>query len=953
MSTANQEPDSASGQHRLRAWQRAGIFGLAYYLCALLARYLSVPDTGYVTFWLPPGVYFAALLLSEPAEWGWSIAAICAANLLFDLPAGKSLKLTLCLTLCFCFANTLAATTGAWLTRRFTGGRITLASFREYAALLGSGAVGASLSATVGTAALILFHQPATFGSAWATWWSGDMMAISMVTPFVLVMWPGSPRGTRPLDNWRAIGEVALMLCLLAGGLWYILLDQHGILSPNKSVLMLPVLWAGIRFGPRGAASMTVLLGLLIAWFTIHHPMGITLADLKSGAPMFVLDTAIIYASMAGMIPAIVLRERDRTLAKLRESEDRFNLAILGTSDGLWDWDIFSGKIFFAPRFLELVGYAGCAEEEFPRIRATVLDHMHPEDRDRAVKAMESHLDRRVPYDAEYRLQTRSGEYRWFRSRGQAVWDEIGRAVRMAGSIRDITKAKQAERALQESEEKFSRAFGASPNGICISEVETGRLMEVNEAYCELYGYRREEVVGRSSVELGIFKTPEVRKHFVRTLTECGSVRDLEMATYRSDGQMRLVTVSAEPIQLGASPCIVSVIHDITERKRTEEQFRQAQRMDAIGQLAGGIAHDFNNMLAVIQMQTSMMLTDLELEEHAKEDLRNIMAAAEKSANLTRQLLTFSRQSVPRTENLDLVEVISAVIKLLRRVLGENISLETRFASSLPLVKADPGMIEQVIMNLSINARDAMPRGGRLEVDLDACEIDAARAEQHSAVPGTFVRLLISDTGCGIPRDQVSRIFEPFFTTKKVGEGTGLGLATAFGIVQQHRGWIEVDSEVGRGTAFTVYLPALEAGAVASGPAVATQKVRGGNERILLVEDDATVRELTRHVLEKYGYVVREATTPEEALQVRDGDGDAVDLLVTDIIMPGEMNGRELADELTGRQPGLKVMYVSGYSHEVLDHRLRIEQRRGFLQKPFTALQLASSVRRCLDGEQG
>ncbi|MGA3171197.1 MAG: PAS domain S-box protein [Chthoniobacteraceae bacterium] len=949
MSIANQESAGASGQRRIYAWQRAAICGLAFYLCALVARYLSVPGAGYVTFWLPPGIYFAALLLSEPVEWGWSIAAICAANILFDVPAGTPLKLTLW----FSCANTLSATTGAWLARRFAGGRIRLATFREYAVTMGAGTIGASMSATVGTWALMGIQFSASFNHVWAMWWSCDMMAISILTPLILVMYRGSPRGTRPLGNWRAIGEAALMLCLLAGGLWYILLDQRGILSPDKSVLLLPVLWAGIRFGPRGAAWMTLLMGMLMAWFTIHNPMGVTQADLNSGEPMFVLNMAIIYASMAGLIPAIVLRERDRTLTKLRESEDRFNLAILGTSDGLWDWDISSGKVFFAPRFLELAGYEGCPDEEFPRIRATVLEHMHPEDRDRAAKAMEAHFDRRVPYDAEYRLRTRSGEYRWFRSRGQAIWDEQGQPVRMAGSIRDVTDAKQAERALRESEEKFSKAFGASPDGICISEVASGRLMEVNEAYCELYGYKREEVVGRSSVELGIFKTPQVRDHFVKTLMDCGSVRDLEMLTYRSDGQLRLVSVSAERMQLGASECIVSVIHDITERKRTEEQIRQAQRMDAIGQLAGGIAHDFNNMLAVIQMQTSMMLGELGLEEQAKEDLRNIMAAAEKSANLTRQLLTFSRQSVPRTENLDLVEVIGAVIKLLRRVLGENISLETRFASGLPLVNADPGMIEQVIMNLSINARDAMPRGGRLEVNLDACEIDAGRAGQHGATPGTFVRLVISDTGCGIAREQLPRIFEPFFTTKKVGEGTGLGLATAFGVVQQHQGWIEVESEVGRGTAFTVYLPALEAGAVASSPAAAVLKVRGGNEKILLVEDDETVRELTRHVLEKYGYVVREATTPEEALQARDGDGGEVDLLLTDIIMPGEMNGRELADELIGRQPGLKVMYVSGYSHEVLDHQLRIEQRRAFLQKPFTALQLASCVRRCLDGEEG
>ena len=884
---------------------------------------------------------------------------------------------------------------------------------------------------------------------------------------------PGCAQGPRPLTNPKAVGEAALLMTLSLVVLWYVLFDQPGVLSPNKGVIVLPLLWAGIRFGPRGAAWINLFISVVLAFFTFRHSAGVTHAELLSGEPMFVLNSAIIYASMIGLIPAIILGERNRTLADLRVSDDRLELAVLGTSDGLWDWDISTGRVYYAPRFRELLGFT---EEEFPGVLSSFDSRLHPDDRERSLKAVSAHLKERVPYDVEFRLLTRVEEYRWFRSRGQAVWNEEGKAVRMAGSIRDMTGAKDSERALRESEEKFSKAFGASPDGMCISELETGILLEVNESYCTLYGYGREEVLGRSPVELGIYTNPEVRRRFVQTLLDFGYVRNLELPTCRRNGQIRFVLTSAERIQVGPSECIVSVIHDITDRKHTdeelqrreehfrslienasdmitamngdaiisfqspsserilgykagemvgcsvfefvhpedvaktrdaiaeamatpgvqvpvtvrlsgrdgawriiemigrrlpgdglealiilnsrditasaqlEEQVRQAQKMDAIGQLAGGIAHDFNNMLAVIQMQTSMLLADPEMGPGAKEDLQNIMAAAEKSANLTRQLLTFSRRDVPRAEALDMVEVISAIIKLLRRVLGENISLETRFASGLPLVKADPGMIEQVIMNLSINARDAMQRGGRLEVELDACEVDAALADRHQVTPGSFVRLAISDTGAGIPEEVLPRIFEPFFTTKKVGEGTGLGLATAFGIVQQHHGWLEVESEVGTGTTFTMYLPALAAGARGNAPVSSAPKARGGNEVILLVEDELAVRNLTRSVLEHYGYTVIEAETPQEALAWHDPEGRKIDLLVTDIMMPGGMNGRELADELNARQPALKVIYVSGYSNELLDHEVRVQQGRGFLQKPFSAFELAASVRRRLDG---
>ncbi len=945
MTITQPEPERPCGPKVLPAWQLAICFGLGYFLTAEAARFLSETKSGYVSFWLPAGAYLSALLLSERKLWPWLVSAALVADIVFDFSQG----LRIGLALAFCIPNILQACSGAWLMSRFVPGRPTLATFREYAVLLGAVAVCAMLGATAGASIMVGFHLDPSFARAWLNWWTGNAMALLLIIPFAVTWAPGSGRADPPRpDKAKAIVEAVLLVVVLLGIAVRLLFFDQGVMTPNKAPLILPLIWAGIRFGPRGAASASLLLVLVFAFFTARYSIGLTAAQAASDEPMFVLQSSMLVACLVGMIPAIIIRERDRTLADLRTIEDRFELAIRGSLDGVWDWNVLTNRSFHGQRFIEMLGYS--SEGDFPSTHGSFLAHLHSEDLDRTKKAIADHIERHVPFDVEFRLRTKAGEYRWFRSRGQAIWDEEGRATRMAGSIRDVTAAKEAERALLESEEKFSRAFSASPDGICITELKTGRFMEVNESYCKLYGYERQELLGRNPVELGIFKTAEVRGRFVQALLELGSVRDMDLPTHRSDGQVRLVSASAERIRLGAADCIVSVIHDVTERKQAEEQLRQSQKMEAIGQLAGGIAHDFNNMLAVIQMQTSMLISDEEIVPRAREELQNIMAAAERSANLTRQLLTFSRREVvKRAENLDLAEVVGAIIKLLRRVLGENVALETRFASALPMVKADPGMIEQVLMNLAINARDAMPRGGTMEVVLAPCDVDPERARGHQVPPGRFIRLSISDTGCGIPAEILPRIFEPFFTTKRVGEGTGLGLATTFGIIQQHQGWIEVASEVGRGATFSVFLPALEETAIRPALTAPGQAVCGGNESILLVEDEAPVRQLTRHVLEHFGYTVLEAAGPLDALQIWSSQADAIDLLLTDIVMPGGMNGRELADALLAHRPGLKVIYTSGYTNQSINQQLNLEPGRNFLQKPFSALDLAASIRRCLD----
>jgi two-component system cell cycle sensor histidine kinase/response regulator CckA len=389
---------------------------------------------------------------------------------------------------------------------------------------------------------------------------------------------------------------------------------------------------------------------------------------------------------------------------------------------------------------------------------------------------------------------------------------------------------------------------------------------------------------------------------------------------------------------------------DLARRRQLEEQLRQSQKMEAIGQLAGGVAHDFNNLLAVIQMASSLLLTRPSSAGEMREGLQQILAVTERAANLTRQLLTFSRRSVRQAQDIDLAEVTGSMAKLLRRVLGDDLALETRIAPALPLVHADPGMMEQILMNLAVNARDAMPGGGRLIVGLDAVDVTTRDVEQRpNAIAGRFVRLRVQDTGSGIPACDLPRIFEPFFTTKDAGKGTGLGLATVFGIVEQHHGWIDVASELGRGTTFEIFVPALPGSGGASRREREWRTLARGTESILLVEDDPAVRRLVRASLEHCGYRVHEAESPDRALALWEELPEPVDLLFTDLVMPGGMTGGELAERLVERKPGLKVIYSSGYSYEAVRPDLRLTPGYNFLQKPYHLVEMAATVRRCLD----
>ena len=517
-----------------------------------------------------------------------------------------------------------------------------------------------------------------------------------------------------------------------------------------------------------------------------------------------------------------------------------------------------------------------------------------------------------------------------------------GQRVRVT-VLRDISERKRNEAALRGRERQVRAAFDGALDAMAMLD-DASQFLDVNPAACALFGMTREELLHRRLFEFAESKADfdAMWNRFREQQTQRGEFRLL-----RSDGGRRWAEYSATADLLPGRH--LAILRDISERKRLEEQLRQAQKMEAIGRLAGGVAHDFNNLLTAIISYSELLLEVVPTADSAHRYAEEIIHAAERAAGLTRQLLAYSRQQVLSPQVLNLNNVVAGLERLLCRLIGEDVVLVAKLDPSLRKVKADPGQIEQVIMNLAVNGRDAMPRGGTLTISTANVELDEGYAWTHMDVqPGAYVRLSVGDTGSGMTEEVRAHLFEPFFTTKEVGKGTGLGLSTVYGIIKQSEGHIEVASTVGQGSTFHIYLPqVMEASRREQRPAVEQRSGRGW-ETILLVEDDDVVRALARTVLQQQGYTVMEAAHGVAALQVCGRYDGPLHMLLTDVVMP-HMNGRQLYIQLARLRPGLKVLYMSGYTGGAIAHLGELEAEAAFLQKPFPADVLARKVREVLD----
>jgi PAS domain S-box-containing protein len=499
---------------------------------------------------------------------------------------------------------------------------------------------------------------------------------------------------------------------------------------------------------------------------------------------------------------------------------------------------------------------------------------------------------------------------------------------------------------LRFSEERFYKAFNSSPEGITISTLRDGRYLEVNDAFLRIMEYERSELIGRTALDLGVWARPEERAPLYEELVRNGRVGELQAQFRTKSGRIRQVEVSAESIQLQSQECMLAITRDVTLHKQLEQRLIQAEKMEAVGRLAGGVAHDFNNMLGVIMGYSELLTRQLDPNSSLSRKGLAITTACQRAASLTAQLLAFSRRQVLQPKVLNLNSLVAETDQMLRRLIGEDVEAVTVLDSKLGHVKADPGQMVQVIMNLAVNARDAMPNGGKLIIETANVALPEGLILQGvSLESGRYVTLEVKDTGNGISAEMQGRIFEPFFTTKGVGEGTGLGLATVCGIVEQSGGHIFVESEVGKGTSFKIYLPCVDE--IVEPSPIQNPLELQGSETILMVEDDPTLRDLVEESLQELKYNVLVAANGAEALRVLELS-PSVDLLMTDVIMP-HMSGPELAQLVSTLRPGIKVLYMSGYT----DDKLRSVPSAGadvvWIQKPFQLQDLARKLREILN----
>jgi two-component system, cell cycle sensor histidine kinase and response regulator CckA len=618
--------------------------------------------------------------------------------------------------------------------------------------------------------------------------------------------------------------------------------------------------------------------------------------------------------------------EQKRSAEALDASEVKYRSMVENIKEVIFQMNEFGHWTFLNPAWTAVTGF-----EVQPTIGTFFLEYLHEEDREHNRHIFLQLLSQRLDYCRyETRLLTKNGKVRSVEVYAQLTLNSDGTVLGLSGSLIDVTERKLAEHAVQ----KLAAFPQVNPNPV-LEFAADGSLSYSNEAARELArSFGHEELLAVLPRDPGAIAQ------------DC-----------LASGQKRLreeVCLDGRTIIWSFFPVVASqVVHcygaDVTDVLNLEAQFRHAQKLESVGQLAAGVAHDFNNILTVIQGYSECLLARCQTDQTLATPLKQVSDAAKRAAALTRQLLMFSRKQVIQTKVLDLNLVLQNLANMLLRLLGEDISLVAEYYPQLLAIEADTGMLEQIVMNLAVNSRDAMPKGGKLLINTTLASIDSDYAGHHTeARPGEFVCLTVTDTGSGMDRKTLERIFEPFFSTKEVGKGTGLGLATVYGLVKQHQGWVEVSSTVGVGTTFKIYFPAVARMVDGEGNPQTFETVRGGKETILVVEDEPVLREMVCEILKQYDYQVIEAGTGVEALRVWDEFDGEVDLLLTDMVMPEGMTGRELAVQLKKRKPELKVIYSSGYSPDSNGRELG-QNDTVFLAKPYLPPQLARVVRQCLD----
>jgi len=667
---------------------------------------------------------------------------------------------------------------------------------------------------------------------------------------------------------------------------------------------------------------------------------------------------AIIFDQQPALLSQFIdITERKRIDRARQESEEHLELALQGASLGLWDWNIKTGKVTFNRQYAEMLGYQ--LEELTPRERIWET-LVHPEDLPRVQEQLEDHLaGRSVSYESEYRMRTRQETWKWILDRGRILeWDEQGQPVRAAGTHLDISARRNAEEALRDSEaanRRLATLVEQSSESIVVTDLE-GRMVYVNPAFEKLTGFSKTEALGQNPNILKSGRQPEKLYHELWTTIRQDKTWSGRYINRRRDGSMFEEEAVIFPVkdEHGKTINYCKMARNVSLEVKLEEQLRQAQKMEAIGTLAGGVAHDFNNLLTVINGFAELALLKIEAYHPVARDIKAILNSGKSGEGLTRQLLAFSRKQIHKPENLNINEIVLSMETILQRLIGEDIRMESNLGENLPPILADKSQIEQIITNLVINARDALlavtlpGHDKKLKIETGAVFIDENFVRENAGCQsGHHIQITVSDNGIGMEASVLDKIFEPFYSTKSKSKGTGLGLATVYGIVRQNKAGIFVKSEPETGTVFKIYWPAGR-GKIRQAVADETTGNHTGSESVLVVEDDGEVRKFISEALEALGYIVRTASDGQSALSLIRQEKPAFDLLITDIIMPG-LNGKELADQIKDLIPEIRIIFISGYTDNQIARNGSLQTGIHFIHKPFSINTIAREVRLTLD----
>ena len=641
------------------------------------------------------------------------------------------------------------------------------------------------------------------------------------------------------------------------------------------------------------------------------------------------------------------LKEREETL---RVTKDRYRRITEGLSDYLYTVHIQDGRVVQTTHNPACEVVTGYTAEEFASNPYLWIDMVPEQEHDIINEHVKHILSGKNISAVEHHIVRKDGSIIWVSDTPILKIDSQGVLISYDGVIKDITEHKQAEEKLLKAEEKYRSIFENVVEGIFQTTSE-GRFLIANPSLARIYGYSSPEEMIEAVTDIGkqLYVNPDERNEFLRILHKKGAITGFEIQVKRKDGNTIWVSINARCAygEKGKPLYYEGTMEDITNRKHLESQLFQSQKMEAIGTLAGGVAHDFNNILTAITGFGGLLQMDMREDDPNRAFVDEILASSERAANLTHSLLAFSRKQQITLKPLGINDCVKGTSKLLKRLLTEDIGLKTRLSKETLVIMGDATQIDQVLINLAANARDAMPTGGTLSIETKMVTLDDEFIRMHGyGKPGKYVLLSASDTGIGMDEATKARIFDPFFTTKEIGKGTGLGLATVYGIVKQHNGYITVYSEHGRGTTFRIYLPCVDIEKEQKASPV--HNIKKGSETILMAEDDPGIRNFTREILQRYGYTIIEAADGEEAVSIFMENRNRIDLIILDVVMPGK-NGKEVYDEIVKTSPDMKFIFTSGYTGDVILDKGIMEDTVNFISKPLLPDELLKMVRDVLD----